>query len=480
MSTIQYGDRIPNNVRLDEDKVLQRALEHWQPRFQSWWQECGPSDFQASDVYLRTATGVDAQGWASYGQVRMPDYRWGIFLADPEPGRKIGFGDAMGQDAWQTVPGEYRSMLRRFIVTQGDTEPASVEQQRLLGHCAPSLYDLRNLFQINVEEGRHLWAMVYLLHAHFGRDGREEAEALLERHSGDSDNPRILETFNEPIEDWLSLYMFTYFTDRDGKYQLKSFAESAFDPLSRTCRFMLTEEAHHMFVGDTGIGRVIRRTLELMKELKTDDPAAIRRAGGIDLPLLQRYMNFWFSSSIDLFGGEDSSNAASAFASGIKGRPDEAGYSDHLERDTHFELARPVADWDSRGEGVAVDEIPMRNATNEVVRQSYIRDCEVGLKRWNRTLERAGSGFQLALPSSRFRRKIGAWAGVCVDPSGRRIASEPFAAGMAEWLPSAEDRAFVKSLMVKVHEPGKMAGWIAPPDRGINNLPVDHEYVRVD
>lgn len=235
-----------------------------------------------------------------------------------------------------------------------------------------------------------------------------------------------------------------------------------------------------MFVGDTGIGRVIRRTLELMKELKTDDPAAIRRAGGIDLPLLQRYMNFWFSSSIDLFGGEDSSNAASAFASGIKGRPDEAGYSDHLERDTHFELARPVADWDSRGEGVAVDEIPMRNATNEVVRQSYIRDCEVGLKRWNRTLERAGSGFQLALPSSRFRRKIGAWAGVCVDPSGRRIASEPFAAGMAEWLPSAEDRAFVKSLMVKVHEPGKMAGWIAPPDRGINNLPVDHEYVRVD
>ncbi len=65
------------------------------------------------------------------------------------------------------------------IVTQGDTEPASVEQQRLLGHTCPSLYDLRNLFQVNVEEGRHLWAMVYLLHAYFGRDGREEAEELL-------------------------------------------------------------------------------------------------------------------------------------------------------------------------------------------------------------------------------------------------------------------------------------------------------------
>ena len=133
----------------------------------------------------------------------------------------------MGQPVWQQVPGEYRSTLRRLIVTQGDTEPASVEQQRLLGHTCPSLYDLRNLFQINVEEGRHLWAMVYLLHAYFGRDGREEAEELLARHSGDADKPRILTTFNEPICDWLSLFCFTYFTDRDGKYQLKSFAESA-------------------------------------------------------------------------------------------------------------------------------------------------------------------------------------------------------------------------------------------------------------
>ena len=211
----------------------------------------------------------------------MPDYRWGIFLADAQPDRKIGFGDAMGQPVWQQVPGEYRSTLRRLIVTQGDTEPASVEQQRLLGHTCPSLYDLRNLFQVNVEEGRHLWAMVYLLHAYFGRDGREEAEELLARHSGDADKPRILTTFNEPISDWLSFFCFTYFTDRDGKYQLKSLAESGFDPLSRTCRFMLTEEAHHMFVGETGIGRVVKRTLEVMKEIGTDDPAqdARRRRG---------------------------------------------------------------------------------------------------------------------------------------------------------------------------------------------------------
>ena len=277
--SINYQDRIPNNVDLGSNRTLQRALEHWQPEFLNWWQELGPRDFQVADVYLRTATSVDAKGWATYGFVRMPEYRWGIFLADRDPERKIGFGDSYGQEVWQQIPGEYRAILRRLIVTQGDTEPASVEQQRMLGHTAPSLYDLRNLFQVNVEEGRHLWAMVYLLHAYFGRDGREEAEELLERHSGDADKPRILGTFNEPIRDWLSFFMFTYFTDRDGKFQLKSLAESSFDPLARTCSFMLTEEAHHMFVGDTGINRVIKRTLEVMKELGTDDPLAIRKAG---------------------------------------------------------------------------------------------------------------------------------------------------------------------------------------------------------
>src|SRR5579885_589413 len=177
----------------------------------------------------------------------MPEYRWGIFLPEPEPERTIGFGDEYGKPAWQVVPGEHRSTLRRLIVTQGDTEPASVEQQRILGHTAPSLYDLRNLFQINVEEGRHLWAMVYLLQAYFGRDGREEAEALLERRSGDENKPRILGAFNEPCTDWLSFFMFTFFTDRDGKFQLLALADSAFDPLSRTTRFMLNEEAHPMF-----------------------------------------------------------------------------------------------------------------------------------------------------------------------------------------------------------------------------------------
>jgi benzoyl-CoA 2,3-dioxygenase component B len=467
--SINYSEKIPNNVDLAHDRTLQRALEHWQPHFLQWWHEMGPSDFERADVYLRTATSVDAQGWASYGAVKMPDYRWGIFLAEQQPERTIGFGDQMGQPVWQQVPGEHRSTLRRLIVTQGDTEPASVEQQRLLGHSCPSLYDLRNLFQINVEEGRHLWAMVYLLHAYFGRDGREEAEELLARHSGDADKPRILTTFNEPISDWLSLYCFTYFTDRDGKYQLKSFAESGFDPLSRTCRFMLTEEAHHMFVGETGIGRVVKRTLEVMKELGSDDPAKIRARGAVDLPLLQKYINFWCSSSLDLFGSEISSNAAASFANGLKGRPDESQYQDHVLRDVSLKLDTP--------EGA--QDVPMLNALNEVMRESYLKDCEIGLKRWNRAIERAGHEFRLSLPSSRFRRAIGSWVGLPVDPSGKLLPKDEYQRRLYEWVPSPDDKAFVKSLMQKVVEPGKMAAWVAPPDRGINNLPLDYEYVHL-
>ena len=217
MTAVITDEKIPNNVNLAGDRRLQRALEEWQPHFLSWWQDMGPVGFQAKDVYLRTAVSVEADGWAHFDYVKMPDYRWGIFLEPKQAGRVHGFGDNQGQPVWDEVPGEFRNMLRRLVVTQGDTEPASVEQQRHLGSTAPSLYDLRNLFQVNVEEGRHLWAMVYLLHKYFGKDGREEAEALLERRSGDADRPRILGAFNEKTPDWLSFFFFTFLTDRDGK-----------------------------------------------------------------------------------------------------------------------------------------------------------------------------------------------------------------------------------------------------------------------
>ena len=165
--TIDYNERIPNNVDLASDRRLQRALEGWQPSFLDWWRDRGPKGFHDNEVYLRTAISIEPGGWAHFDHVRMPEYRWGIFLAPPEDNRVIGFGANKGEAVWTQIPGEYRADLRRLIVTQADTEPASVEQQCLLGHSAPSLYDLRNLFQVNVEEGRHLWAMVYLLHAYY-------------------------------------------------------------------------------------------------------------------------------------------------------------------------------------------------------------------------------------------------------------------------------------------------------------------------
>ena len=468
MSSVSLHERIPNNVDLAADRRLQRALEQWQPGFLAWWREMGPEGFQASDVYLRTATSVDADGWAHFDFVKMPDYRWGIFLADPDPERRIAFGDRMGDPVWREVPGEHRNALRRLIVTQGDTEPASVEQQRQLGHTCPSLYDLRNLFQVNVEEGRHLWAMVYLLHTYFGRDGREEADLLLQRRSGSEDRPRILQAFNEPIDDWLSFMMFTTFTDRDGKFQLLALAESSFDALSRTCRFMLTEEAHHMFVGQTGVARIVQRTAELVRQGK--DP---RAEGAIPFDMLQRYLNFWYAVSLDLFGSEVSTNAASYFGGGLKGRPKEARFADHLllEGTTRVELL-------DEGRLVERDVAP-RLAVNLEVRNAYVEDCQAALDKWNRLL--ADLGVEFRLPSQRFRRNVGTFATGWFDPEGAPIGEDAFRRRAGEWLPSRADDAYVHGLMTNpVTEPGQYANWIAPPARGVNGRPIDFEYVRIN
>jgi len=471
MSNVDLTAKIPNNVDLAQDKRLLRALEHWQPHYLDWWREMGPDGFQETDVYLRTAVSVDAEGWANFDYVKMPDYRWGIFLSDAVPDRTIGFGDNYGRPAWQVIPGEHRNALRRLVVTQGDTEPASVEQQRLLGRTAPSLYDLRNLFQVNVEEGRHLWAMVYLLHSHFGRDGREEAEALLERRSGDADKPRILGAFNAPVDNWLDFFMFTMFTDRDGKYQLLALAESGYDPLARTTRFMLTEEAHHMFVGESGVERIVQRSAELMK---ADPNGDAQSQGGVPLHMVQRYLNFWFALSLDLFGGEVSSNAASFFADGLKGRQREDSYEDHLALDQTYRMTVP------KGAGLAEEEVPLRNAMNEVLRDAYVEDCQRGVDRWNKRLEQAGLPDRLRLPSRRFFRQIGLYSGLHFDVDGQPISAEEWARRKPEWLPTDDDRAFIASLQQPVAEPGRMAHWIAPPARGIKGLPLDYEYVRLD
>ncbi len=309
------------------------------------------------------------------------------------------------------MPGEHRADLMRLIVVQGDTEPASVEQQRVLGNTAPSLYDLRNLFQVNVEEGRHLWAMVYLLHAYFGREGREEAEQLLKRNSGDLDAPRILGAFNEETTDWLQFFMFTYFTDRDGKYQLGTLKESAFDPLARTCEFMLKEEAHHMFVGTTGVQRVVERTAELMKEHGTDDICG--RTAASRSTVIQKYLNFQFSVSMDLFGSEQSTNAGNYYSSGLKGRWQETRRKDdHVLLEDTREMSY-VEDGEIRRRTV-----PTLSALNLDLRDEYVADCANGVRRWNQALEDAGLDQRLILPHEGFNRRVGVYASHHLSPEG--------------------------------------------------------------
>jgi benzoyl-CoA 2,3-epoxidase subunit B len=469
MFDVELDELIPNNVGLSSDRRLQRALESWRPRFLDWWQRMGPTSFQDRDVYLRTAVSVGQDGWAHFDYVKMPEYRWGIFLAEPEPDRLVGFGDRIGDPVWQEVPGELRAELRRLIVVQGDTEPASVEQQRRLCATAPSLYDLRNLFQVNVEEGRHLWAMVYLLHRYFGRDGRDEADELLERHSGDDDKPRILGAFNEPTPDWLSFFLFTYFTDRDGKFQLASLAESGFDPLARTCQFMLKEEAHHMFVGAGGVGRVVQRTAQLMRE---HDSADIAGYGGINIDTIQRYLNLHYSVSLDLFGAETSTNAANYFAAGLKARFQESNRADDhrlLDRTVSVPVVSPP-------EGIEERSVPALSALNLVLQNDYVDDCQKGIDRWNRIL--ADVGAELKLPHVGFHRSVGAFADAFITPDGRIVTEFEWQAGVPQWLPTDDDRSHVASVMHPVTTPGRMASWLSAPASGIHNQPVEYEYVR--
>ncbi|HZI96771.1 MAG TPA: benzoyl-CoA 2,3-epoxidase subunit BoxB [Actinomycetales bacterium] len=468
LSRIDYSEKIPNNVGLASDRKLQRALEKWQPQFLDWWKNLGPA-LPTKEVYLRTAVAVGRDGWAIYDFVPMEEYRWGIFLAETNPDRVVNFGQHKGQPAWQSVPGEFRAELQRLIVIQGDTEPASVEQQRQLGATAPSLYDLRNLFQVNVEEGRHLWAMVYLLQAHFGREGRDEAEQLLKRNSGDFDNPRILGAFNEDTTDWLNFFMFTYFTDRDGKYQLGTLKESGFDPLARTCEFMLKEEAHHMFVGTTGVQRIVERTAQLMRDNDTED---VLPFGGIPLSTIQKYLNAQFSVSMDLFGSELSSNAAAYYTAGIKGRWMETRRKDdHILHGVERQMTKVV-------DGAFVTEdVPLLNALNLDLRDEYVADCHNGVRRWNQALEEAGLDERLSLPHEGFNRQVGAYAGSHVSPDGSIIDADTWAASEADWLPTPADREGVASLMTPVYEPGEFASWIAPPSQGINDMGVEFDYV---
>ena len=229
-----------------------------------------------------------------------------------------------------------------------------------------------------------------------------------------------------------------------------------------------------MFVGETGVGRVIQRTCEVMNELKTEDPDKIRAAGAIDLPTIQRYINRWFSSSVNLFGSERSSNAATYFASGLKGRYKEENYEDHVALEGIYELAVP------QNGSMSTEEVPLRNAMNEILRDGYVGDCEFVCDRWNRVLEKAGRDERVYLPSRFFHRDIGIYADHHFDPQGNRITAEEWEQKKDGWVPSESDKTFVKGLMSPCLGVGQIASWIAPPRTGINKNPFEWEYVRFD
>jgi benzoyl-CoA 2,3-dioxygenase component B len=271
--------------------------------------------------------------------------------------------------------------------------------------------------------------------------------------------------------------MFTFFTDRDGKMQLESLSQSGFDPLSRTCRFMLTEEAHHMFVGETGIGRTLQRTCEAMKEAGIEDPNAIekvRSLGVIDLPTIQKKLNLHYTLSLDLFGSEVSTNAANAFNAGLKGRYLETQIKDdHKLEHATYPVLKLV-----NGEIKRVDE-PALTAINMRLRDDYTADCQRGIDRWNKIIDKTGVGFRLELPHVAFHRQIGEFKDIEATPTGQLLDVATWTRDKDKWLPSKDDGDYIASLMKPVTEPGKYASWIAPPRVGIDNKPGDFEYVKI-
>lgn len=226
-----------------------------------------------------------------------------------------------------------------------------------------------------------------------------------------------------------------------------------------------------MFVGTTGVDRVVARSAELMREHDTED---IAPHGGIPLDVVQKYINFHYSVSLDLFGSERSTNAANYFTAGLKGR-----WQEERRKDDH-RLTEDAAHIDVVRDGeVTTEEVSALIALNHDLRREYIGDCQTGLKRWNRVLEKAGVDRRLYLPHVGFNREVGLFRDHYVTPKGDVVGEDSWNARKDAWLPTEADKTHVRSLMRPVYEPGKIAGWIAPPANGINDKPVDYEYVHL-
>src|SRR5246500_4700208 len=307
---------------------------------------------------------------------------------------EIQFGSYKGRRKWENLrqmpTQQMRDALMNMIVYQGDTEFASVEQQRHLFETAPTDWDRRALTRVMIEEMRHGWQMCALLLDHFGYSGKIEAQKMLERRA--FENERLLGAFNVGVDNWLDFFAYTDFVDRDGKFQLQMLKYSGFAPLGRSMSYMLREEAFHMGTGNTGLQR-------------------IAEAGIIPPDLFQKYLNKWLSSAYDLFGTDHSSSAHWAYVWGIKGRYDEP----HNQ------------------EAAKLDEL------NDYNRHLY-RDEVAGLVERLNGFRKPGEP-ELYAPDIKFNRFIGRWANQKFhaktgEPLGDRAYDEHF----NEYMPSDEDK----------------------------------------
>ena len=438
---------LPNNIGLDERTPLARRLASYETKFHKWWRERGPAEFLDRVMRLRAPTGaVRGTAWTAYTMLRPDQYRWGLFTV-PTHQDHIAFGEHRGQKVWNEVPSEYRTLVLQHICVQADVENAAIEQSRMLTQMVPSASDLENLFQFFLEEGRHTWAMVHLLLAHFGADGVLEAEALLDRLSGDANNPRLLDAFNYATDDWLSHFMWCFLADRVGKYQIQAVTQCAFPPLAGTAKFMMFEEPLHIAFGAVGLERVLYNTAQATLRARTDDTFT---HGAIPLSVIQKYFNYWVPKIYDLFGDDDSERSYDLFRAGIR-----------IPRN-FVEGQEATIRIDARlGEGVVATDVAAEWAINTIMRRQFIAEVQRIIDRWNVYLRAVGIDFCLHLPHERFGRAYGPCAGLSFDVNGNLMSGDAENKNV-EYLPTVGERANVRSLMQRELAPGRFASWIAP------------------
>jgi benzoyl-CoA 2,3-dioxygenase component B len=436
---------IPNNIGLDGRAPASRLLEDYERKFRGWWRRRGPTEFLDRSMRIRLPTGsTSAAEWAEYHTMKPTDYRWGVFMI-PDTKNEIAFGEHRGQKRWEEPPSEYRSLLLQHISVQADVENAAVEQSCTLTSSTPSLPDLENLFQFYLEEARHTWAMSHLLLAHFGDEGLGEAERLLERLSGDVNNPRLLEAFNHHTEDWLSHYIWCFLADRVGKYQLQAVTEASFAPLARAARFMMLEEPLHISFGTLGLERVICRSLEATLALKSED---VFPTGAIPLTVIQKYFNFWLPKVYDLFGNDESKRALELLRAGIR-----------IPRNFREDAPGTIAIDRRNGDQVEVSTVSAELATNAFMRRQFVVEVQKTFDRWNAVLGAAGVEFRFSQPSERFARRHGPCARLWFDLLGARLQNDR----SHEFFPTDAELANVRSLMERKLQPGECASWLAAP-----------------